>query len=209
MVARRFDVLLLRLGPSVGAEMKRTRPCVVVSPDEMNRYIRTVIVAPMTTRGRPYPTRVPCTFKRKKGQVVLDQIRAVDAEWVSLQYDPADKPGWNEPIVKQFNADTGLNIHHWPDVINNLDEDYGGLIHALDLIISVNTSLVHACGAYGVTCWTLTPSKPAWRYGLTGREMPWYGPWVQQMRQTGDDWGPVLKYLETAIPDYLSHKEAA
>ncbi len=79
MVARRFDVFLVNLDPTVGREIKKTRPCVVISPDEMNRYIRTVIVAPMTTRGREYPTRVPCRFKRKAGQVVLDQIRTVDS----------------------------------------------------------------------------------------------------------------------------------
>ena len=92
MVARRFDVLLMGLDPTVGAEIKRTRPCVVVSPDEMNRHIRTVIIAPMTTRGRPYPTRVPCTFKRKKGQVVLDQIRAVDAERLVKRLGRLDAP---------------------------------------------------------------------------------------------------------------------
>ena len=74
----RFDVYLVNLDPTVGSEIKKTRPCVVISPDEMNRYIRTVIVAPMTTKGRPYPTRVECRFERKDGQVVLDQIRTVD-----------------------------------------------------------------------------------------------------------------------------------
>ncbi len=78
MAVGRFDVWLVNLDPSVGSEVHKTRPCVVVSPDEMNRHIRTAIVAPMTTRGRPYPTRVPCRFRRKTGQVVLDQIRTVD-----------------------------------------------------------------------------------------------------------------------------------
>ncbi len=77
---RRFDVYLVTLDPAVGREIKKTRPCLVVSPDEMNRFIRTVIVVPMTTRGRPYPTRVPCRFKGKVGQVVLDQLRTVDTE---------------------------------------------------------------------------------------------------------------------------------
>jgi mRNA interferase MazF len=79
MAIGRFDVYLVSLDPTVGSEIKKTRPCLVVSPDEMNRHIRTVIVAPMTTRGRPYPTRVPCRFRGKTGQVVLDQIRTVDA----------------------------------------------------------------------------------------------------------------------------------
>lgn len=79
MVARRFDVFLVNLDPTVGREIKKTRPCVVISPDEMNRHIRTVIVAPMTTRGRSYPTRVRCRFRGEDGQVVLDQIRTVDS----------------------------------------------------------------------------------------------------------------------------------
>jgi mRNA interferase MazF len=58
--------------------IRKTRPCVVISPDEMNGHIRTVIIAPMTTKGLPYPSRVPCTFQGKKGQVVLDQVRTVD-----------------------------------------------------------------------------------------------------------------------------------
>lgn len=74
----RFDVFLINLDPTKGSEIKKTRPCVVISPNEMNHYIRTVIVAPMTTKGRPYPTRVSCKFQRKEGQVVLDQIRTVD-----------------------------------------------------------------------------------------------------------------------------------
>lgn len=78
MVASRFDVYLVNLDPTVGTEIKKTRPCLIVSPDEMNRHIRTVIIAPMTTRGRPYPTRVSCRFRGKAGQIVLDQIRAVD-----------------------------------------------------------------------------------------------------------------------------------
>lgn len=78
MAVERFEVWLVNLDPTVGSEIHKTRPCVVVSPDEMNRHIRTAIVAPMTTHGRPYPTRVQCRFRRKSGQVVLDQLRAVD-----------------------------------------------------------------------------------------------------------------------------------
>lgn len=79
MAVSRFDVYLVSLDPTVGREIRKTRPCLVVSPDEMNRHIRTVIVAPLTTKGQEYPTRVPCRFRRKTGQVVLDQIRTVDA----------------------------------------------------------------------------------------------------------------------------------
>jgi mRNA interferase MazF len=78
MVVNRFDVYLIKLDPTVGSEIQKTRPCLIVSPDEMNRHIRTVIVAPMTTSGKDYPTRVSCKFKRKKGQIVIDQIRTID-----------------------------------------------------------------------------------------------------------------------------------
>ena len=78
MTVRRFDVFLVSLDLTKGKEVKKTRPCLVVSPDEMNRFIATVIVAPMTTKDRDYPTRIPCEFQGKQGQVVLDQIRTVD-----------------------------------------------------------------------------------------------------------------------------------
>ena len=78
VVVSRFDVFLIRLDPAEGHEIRKTRPCVVISPDEMNRHVGTVIVAPMTTRGRLYPTRVRVRFRRKVGQIVLDQLRTVD-----------------------------------------------------------------------------------------------------------------------------------
>lgn len=78
MEVKRFDVFLVNLDPTVGHEIRKSRPCLVISPDEMNQYISTVIVAPMTTKGRNYPTRVPCIFQGKEGQVVVDQIRTVD-----------------------------------------------------------------------------------------------------------------------------------
>jgi len=78
MVVKRFEVYLINLDPSIGSEIQKTRPCLVISPDEMNAHIATVIVAPMTTRGREYPTRVKCKFQGKAGQIVLDQIRTVD-----------------------------------------------------------------------------------------------------------------------------------
>ena len=78
MVVQRFEVWLVALDPTLGSEMKKTRPALVVSPDEINAYINTVIIAPMTTKGRNYPPRVPCTFQGKSGQVVLDPIRTVD-----------------------------------------------------------------------------------------------------------------------------------
>jgi mRNA interferase MazF len=78
MVISRFEVHLIRLDPTEGREIRKTRPCLVISPDEMNRHIGTVIVAPMTTKARNYPTRVPIRFRGKRGQIVLDQIRTVD-----------------------------------------------------------------------------------------------------------------------------------
>ncbi len=77
---RRGEVFLVSLDPTRGSEIQKTRPCVVVSPDELNAHLRTVIVAPMTSAGQPYPFRVPCRFEKKAGLVVLDQIRTVDRE---------------------------------------------------------------------------------------------------------------------------------
>jgi mRNA interferase MazF len=78
VVIRRFDIFLVALDPTVGSEIRKTRPCLVVSPDEMNRHLGTILAAPMTTGGRAYPTRVPCRFRGKQGSIALDQIRAVD-----------------------------------------------------------------------------------------------------------------------------------
>ena len=78
VVICRFDVCLVNLDPTIGHKIKKTRPCLIISPDEMNRFIRTVIIAPMTTAGREYPTRIGTSFQGKKGQIVLDQIRTVD-----------------------------------------------------------------------------------------------------------------------------------
>ena len=74
------EVWLVSLDPTQGAEIQKTRPCLVVSPDESNRHLRTVIIAPMTTVERPYPTRVVLTFQGKRGQVALDQLRAIDRQ---------------------------------------------------------------------------------------------------------------------------------
>jgi mRNA interferase MazF len=79
-IPRRNEVWLVSLDPTHGAEIKKTRPCLVVSPDEMNQYLQTVIVAPMTTTIRPYPTRIPVRFQGKSGQAALDQLRAIDRE---------------------------------------------------------------------------------------------------------------------------------
>jgi mRNA interferase MazF len=74
------EVWLVSLDPTLGSEIRKTRPCLVVSPDEINRYLRTIIIAPLTTAERPYPTRVALTFQGKRGQVALDQLRAIDRQ---------------------------------------------------------------------------------------------------------------------------------
>jgi mRNA interferase MazF len=99
MVVKRFDVYLVNLDPTVGSEIKKTRPCLVISPDEMNRWIRTVIVAPMTTKGQSYPTRVPCGFQGKEGQVVLDQICTVDKSRLVQKLGRIDKATQREVLV--------------------------------------------------------------------------------------------------------------
>ena len=80
---RRFEVYSVRLDPTRGSEIKKTRPCLIISPDEMNKHIRTVIVAPMTSKGRNYPTRIDCVFQKVSGQIVLDQIRTIDKSRLS------------------------------------------------------------------------------------------------------------------------------
>ena len=77
---RRGEVFLVNLEPTRGGEIRKTRPCVIVSPDELNAYLRTFIVAPLTTGSHPYPFRVPCRFGKRAGHVVLDQICTVDRE---------------------------------------------------------------------------------------------------------------------------------
>jgi len=80
---RRGDVLLVALDPTRGSEIRKTRPCVVISPDELNRHLRTVIVAPLTTGGQTYPWRVACRFQQRDGFIVLDQLRTIDRERVT------------------------------------------------------------------------------------------------------------------------------
>ena len=77
---RRGEVFLVDLSPARGGEIRKTRPCVIVSPDELNAHLRTFIVAPLTTGGHPYPFRIPCRFAKRVGHVVLDQIRTIDRE---------------------------------------------------------------------------------------------------------------------------------
>lgn len=73
-----YDVYLVNLDPTIGSEIKKTRPCVVLSPDEMNRHLSTVIIAPLTTKSHSYPSRIEVSLQKKTGWIVLDQIRTVD-----------------------------------------------------------------------------------------------------------------------------------
>lgn len=92
MVAvKRFEVHIVNLDPPVGSEIRKARPCLIISPDEMNDFIKTVIVAPMTTKGASYPTRVVCKFQGKQGQIVLDQIRTVDKSRLVSRLGKVDK----------------------------------------------------------------------------------------------------------------------
>lgn len=98
MEIKRFDVFLVNLDPTIGSEIRKSRPCVVISPDEMNRSIRTLIIAPMTTKGRDYPTRIPIRFADKNGQVVLDQIRTIDKSRLLKNFGRL-KPEQSEKIL--------------------------------------------------------------------------------------------------------------
>lgn len=98
MVAKRFEVHLINLDPTIGHEIRKARPCLVISPDEMNRHLGTVIVAPMTTKGREYPTRVRCSFKGKEGQIVLDQLRTVDKTRLVQKFGKVAKETQNQVL---------------------------------------------------------------------------------------------------------------
>lgn len=99
LVVRRFDVFLIALDPTVGRVIRKTWPCLIVSPDEMNRHLGTVLVAPMTTRGQPYPTRVPCRFRGKGGFVALDQVRAVDRSRLIRRLGRLGAPAQDEVLA--------------------------------------------------------------------------------------------------------------
>lgn len=103
MVAERFDVYLVSLYPTAGSEIKKTRPCLIVSPNELNRHVSTVIVAAMTTKGRTYPTRVPCVFQGKAGEVVLDQLRTVDRSRLAKRLGRID-PSVRKMVLEKLAA---------------------------------------------------------------------------------------------------------
>lgn len=78
MTFTQYDVVLVNLDPTIGSEIRKTRPCVIISPDEMNRHLRTVVIAPMTLKSHPYPTRVSVLHNDVNGFVVIDQVRTID-----------------------------------------------------------------------------------------------------------------------------------
>ena len=94
----RFDIFYVNLDPTVGSELKKIRPCVIISPDEMNKHISTVIIAPITSKLRNYPTRVPCKVEGKQGQIVLDQIRTVDKTRLFKKMDMLNKSTQNKVL---------------------------------------------------------------------------------------------------------------
>jgi mRNA interferase MazF len=99
MEIKRFDVYLSKLDPAIGSEIQKTGPCLVISPDEMNRNIKTVIIAPMTSTQKEYPTRVSCTFQKKKGQIVLDQLRTIDKTRLVKKLGNIDSKSQSEVIA--------------------------------------------------------------------------------------------------------------
>ena len=101
MEIKQYQIVLVNLDPTIGSEMKKTRPCVVISPDEMNKYLQTIVVAPMTNSSKPYPTRVEVKHNKTKGWVVLDQIRTID----------------RKRIVKLFNSLTDKEVYKVKTII--------------------------------------------------------------------------------------------
>ena len=102
-----YQIILVNLDPTVGSEIKKTRPCVVISPNEMNKYLRTIVITPMTTSSRSYPTRVEIKHDNKIGWIVLDQIRTIDKQRIIKQLGRLSKPEIKEVknIIKETYVD--------------------------------------------------------------------------------------------------------
>ena len=101
MELNQYAIILAHLDPTIGSEIKKTRPCVIISPDEMNRHLNTIIVAPMTTSLHKYPTRIPVKHDNKKGMIAIDQIRTID----------------KSRVIKMFNRLTNAEIEHCKSII--------------------------------------------------------------------------------------------
>lgn len=103
MELNQYEIVLVNLDPTIGSEIKKTRPCTIISPNEMNKYLRTVVVAPMTTKSKNYPTRVEIKHDRKIGWVVLDQIRTIDKQRIVRKLGRLSKPELKEvkAVIKE------------------------------------------------------------------------------------------------------------
>lgn len=89
---KQYEIVLVNLDPTLGVEMKKTRPCVILSPDELNKYLRTIVIAPLTTKSKKYPTRVEVKHDNKIGWVVIDQIRTIEKSRIVKKLDRLSKP---------------------------------------------------------------------------------------------------------------------
>ena len=96
MEIKQYQIVLVNLDPTIGSEMKKTRPCVVISPNEMNKYLQTIVIAPMTSNSKSYPTRVPVKHNKTKGWVVLDQIRTINRQRIMKILDNLTEKEINE-----------------------------------------------------------------------------------------------------------------
>ncbi len=107
MEIRQYQIVLVNLDPTVGSEIKKTRPCVVISPDEMNKFLKTIVIAPMTTSSKKYPTRVEVKHDNKMGWIVLDQIRTIDKRRIIKELSKLSKPEIKEvkAILKETFVD--------------------------------------------------------------------------------------------------------
>jgi len=107
MEIRQYQIILVNLDPTIGSEIKKTRPCVVISPDEMNNHLRTVVIAPMTTSSKNYPTRVEIKHDNKMGWIVLDQIRSIDKQYILKDIGKLSRPEIKEvkAILKETYVD--------------------------------------------------------------------------------------------------------
>jgi mRNA interferase MazF len=107
MEVNQYQIILVNLDPSIGSEIKKTRPCVIISPNEMNKYLRTIVIAPMTTSSKLYPTRVEIKHDNKIGWIVLDQIKTIDKQRIIKELGRLSKPEIKElkAILKETYID--------------------------------------------------------------------------------------------------------
>ena len=107
MEVKQFQIILVNLEPAIGSEINKTRPCVVISPDEMNRHLRTVVIAPMTTSSKDYPTRVEIRHENKTGWIILDQIRTIDKHRIIKELGKLSRPEVRElkSVLKETYVD--------------------------------------------------------------------------------------------------------